>query len=99
MKYLFGIVLMLVLAPGCKEKQLTYEQLEKKLMKTMENYLIKNNSKEGQAQFEVKEVIFFAEKSRYLCEFKVNMKTATSDTIGTMKANISKDFNEVERTQ
>lgn len=97
MKYLFHLVLVLMLAAGCKERELSYEQVEKKLMKTMNEYL--NKQREGKAEFEVKEVIFFAEKSRYLCEFKVNMKTATLDTIGIMKANISKDFKEVERTR
>jgi hypothetical protein len=66
-------------------------------MKSMNDYL--NKQREGKAEFKVKEVIFFAEKNRYLCEFKVNMKTATLDTIGIMKANISKDFKEVERTR
>jgi hypothetical protein len=97
MKYLFSLAIMLVVATGCRERQLSYEEVEKKLMKTMNEYL--NKQREGQAEFTVKEVIFFAEKSRYLCEFKVKMKTASVDTIGTMKANISKDFKAVERTQ
>ena len=97
MKYLLGLVLALILSAGCKQKELTYEQVEKKLIKTMDEYL--NKQREGKAQFTVKEVVFFTEKSRYLCEFKVNMKSATLDTLGTMKANISKDFKEVERIQ
>ena len=97
MKYLFGLAIILGVAGGCRERQLTYEQVEKKLMKTMNEYLDKQ--REGKAQFTVKEVIFFAEKSRYLCEFKVRMKIGTVDTIGTMKANISRDFKDVERTQ
>ena len=97
MKYLTGIVLVLMLSAGCKQKQLTYEQVERKLMKAMNEYLNKN--KDGKVQFTVKEVAFFQETNRYLCEFKVNMKTATLDTIGTMKARISRDFKKVERTQ
>ena len=97
MKYLSGIVLVLILAGGCKEKALTYEQTEKKLMKAMDDYL--NKDRDDEVTFATKEVIFFAEKTRYLCEFKVNMKTAGLDTLGTMKARISKDFKEVERTQ
>ena len=97
MKYLFGLAIMLVVVTGCRERQLSYEEVEKKLMKSMNEYL--NKQREGKAEFTVKEVIFFAEKNRYLCEFKVNMKTAALDTIGIMKANISKDFKEVERTR
>jgi hypothetical protein len=96
MKYLFGLTFALVLAAGCREKELTYEQVEKKLMKTMNDYL--NKSREGKVEFTVKEVVFFPEKSRYLCEFRVNMKTGNLDTIGIMKANISKNFKDVERT-
>ncbi len=96
MKYLFGLAFALMLAAGCREKELTYEQVEKKLIKTMNDYL--NKSREGKAEFTVKEVVFYPEKSRYLCEFKVNMKTGNLDTIGVMKANISKNFKDVERT-
>ena len=97
MKYLLGLALMLTLAAGCKQKELSYEQVEKKLMKTMNEYL--NKERDGKVEFDVKEVVFFPAKSVYLCEFKVNMKTAKLDTLGLMKANISKDFKKVERTQ
>ena len=97
MKYIPAIVLVLLLSAGCKQKELTYQQVENKLIKTMNEYLNKN--KEGKVEFRVKEVVFFPETNRYLCEFKVNMKTATMDTIGTMKARISRDFKDVERTQ
>ena len=97
MKYIAGIVLVLILSAGCKQKELTYQQVENKLIKTMDEYLNKN--KDGKVQFRVKEVAFFPETNRYLCEFKVNMKTATLDTIGTMRARISRDFKDVERTQ
>ena len=97
MKYLAGIVLVLMLSASCKQKELTYEQVESKLMKAMDEYLNKN--RDGKVQFKVKEVVFFPETNRYLCEFKVNMKTITLDTIGTMKARISRDFKDVERTQ
>ncbi len=96
MKYLFGLAFAVMLAAGCREKELTYEQVEKKLIKTMNDYL--NKSREGKAEFTVKEVVFFPEKSRYLCEFRVKMKTGNLDTLGIMKANISKNFKEVERT-
>ena len=97
MKYFFRLTLVLMLAAGCKERELTYEQVEKKLIKTMNDYL--NENRDGKVEFAVKEVVFFPEKSRYLCEFRVNMKTGNLDTIGVMKANISKDFKDIERTQ
>jgi len=97
MKYLSAIVLVLLMSAGCKQKELTYQQVESKLIKTMDEYLNKN--RDGKVQFRVKEVVFFPETNRYLCEFKVNMKSATLDTVGTMKARISRDFKDVERTQ
>ncbi len=97
MKYLAGIVLVLMLSVSCKQKELTYQQVESKLIKAMNEYL--NKDRDGKVEFRVKEVAFYPETNRYLCEFKVNMKTATLDTIGIMKARISRDFKEVERTQ
>jgi len=38
-------------------------------------------------------------KKVFLCEFKVNVHTANSDTTGIMKASISQDFNTVNRIQ
>ena len=97
MKTLVRIGLVLLLSVGCKQKELTYQQVENKLIKTMNEYL--NKDRDGKVQFRVTDVVFFPETNRYLCEFKVNMKTATMDTIGTMKARISRDFKDVERTQ
>jgi len=52
-------------------------------------------------KFKVLEVAYYEAKAGYICEFKVNMQTRVSnqikDTIGTMTANISKDFKDVSR--
>jgi hypothetical protein len=95
MKYFFSLVFLVALVAGCKEKRLSPEQLENKLMKTMNNYLDKNGN--ANVKFTVKSVVFYPEKEYYLCEFRVNMHGATIDTIGTMAATISKDFNTVKR--
>ena len=97
MRYFFSLVFLVVLAAGCKEKRLSPAQLENKLMKTMNNYLDKNGN--ANVKFTVKSVVFYPEKDFYLCEFRVNMQGNTIDTIGTMTATISKDFNTVKRRQ
>lgn len=97
MKYFFSLVFLLVLAAGCKEKRLSQAQLENKLIKTMNEYLDKTSK--GKVKFAVKEVIFYPEKDFYRCEFRVNMQGNTIDTIGTMAATISKDFNTVKRSR
>ena len=97
MKYFFGLVFALMLAAGCEEREMTHEQVEKKLIETMNDYL--NKSKDGQVEFAVKEVVFFPEKTHYICEFRVSMKTGALDTIGVMKANISRNFKEIGRIQ
>ena len=53
-------------------------------------------------KFSVLEVIYFEDKSNYICNFKVNMKgkrvNQLFDTTGAMSARISKDFKNVSRT-
>jgi hypothetical protein len=55
----------------------------------------------SQVHFTVLEVSFFEGKKVYNCEFKVNMKQKMPerlvDTIGYMRADISKDFKTVDR--
>ena len=97
MKYFLRLVFVLMLAAGCKERELSNEQVEKRLIKTMNDYLNKNRDRK--AEFTVKEVIFFPEESRYICEFRVSMKTGDLDTIGVMKAHVSKNFKDVERME
>jgi hypothetical protein len=99
MKYFFTFVFLLALCTGCKQKVLSGAELEKKLVKTMQDFLDKE-SHPGVA-FTVKDVSYFPDKNkkRYDCAFHVNMHTDRTDTIGTMTANISNDFKKVERIQ
>ncbi len=53
-------------------------------------------------KFRVLDVIYFEDKTYYICNFKVNMKGMRTnqlfDTTGAMSARISKDFKNVSRT-
>ncbi len=97
MKYVFTLIVILALGAACKQKVLSGDQLNKKLVATMQNFLDKE-SHPG-VIFTVKEVNYFPDKSKheYNCEFKVNMHSNNADTIGIMTANISNDFKKVER--
>ncbi len=99
MKYFFTLVLLMALGTGCKQKLLSGAELEKKLVKTMQDFLDKE-SHPG-VSFTVKDVNYFPDKNKkeYYCSFHVNMRTDRADTIGTMTANISNDFKKVERIQ
>jgi hypothetical protein len=56
----------------------------------------------SRVKFHVLEVIYFEDKTIYLCNFKVDMKekriNQLFDTTGNMSARISKDFKDVHRT-
>ena len=98
MKYLSFFLLVVFMAAGCKQKTISGPELENKLMNVMKEHLEKTNNRPD-AVFTVKEVVYYPEKEQYICEFKVNVKTASSDTTGTMKAYISNDFKTVKRSQ
>ena len=99
MKYFLIFVFLLALGTGCKQKVLSGAELEKKLVKTMQDFLDKE-SHPG-VTFTVKDVSYFPDKNKkeYDCSFHVNMQTNRTDTIGTMTAHISNDFKKVERIQ
>lgn len=56
----------------------------------------------SRVKFNVLEVVYFEDKTNYLCNFKVNLKekriNQLFDTTGNMSARISKDFKTVSRT-
>lgn len=90
------ILSLIFLAFACKAK----DSVEEDLKNTMQAYLykeIKNDS--SNVKYRVQDVIFYDDKERslYVCEFTVNLKEKLFDTTGKMKANISKDFQEVKR--
>ena len=99
MKKVFIVVCSILLFVSCKQKVLSGPDLEKKLIKTMQQYLDKEA--ESGVSFTVKDVTYFPDKDRkeYNCEFHVNMHTDKADTVGTMLADISNDFEKVKRKQ
>ena len=50
-------------------------------------------------RFEVKDVVYYTEKTMYVCKFKVRMQVPSKniDTVGIMGGNVSKDFATVHR--
>lgn len=56
----------------------------------------------SRVKFNVLEVVYFEDKTNYLCNFKVNMRekriNQLFDTTGSMSARITKDFKTVSRT-
>jgi hypothetical protein len=99
MKYFFTLAFLFAVATACKQKVLSGPELEKKLIKTMQDYLDKD-AKPG-SKFKVEDVNFYADKIKkeYNCEFHVFMHVDKLDTTGIMKANIPNDFSKVTRLQ
>jgi len=87
--------LLLALACGTRPKP---EEVESRLKRTMSEFLYQSvNNDSSKVKFEVKQVIYFADKEFYECEFKVKMLQAGHDTIAGMKARVAKDFSKVVR--
>jgi hypothetical protein len=101
MRYFFTFILLVTIATACKQRIISGPELEKKLIKTMQDYL-DETGKPG-AVYKVEDVTFFADKGKklYNCEFHVNVKAAQVklDTTGIMKADIPNDFSKVLRKQ
>ena len=101
MKYIIIFFCSLAFAQACKQKVLSGDELENKLIKTMQNYLDKD-AKPG-VTYNVKEVNYYADKMKkeYNCEFHVQVRADKEnfDTTGIMKANIPNDFSKVDRIQ
>jgi hypothetical protein len=98
MRYIFTLLLFVLLGTGCKQKILSGKELEDKLKETMGDYLHKTLKPE--TQFDIRDLTYYAdkEKKRYICQFKVNVHTPTSDTTGIMRVFITNDFTKVDRT-
>ena len=78
----------------------TPDALKQKLKSTMNNFLEKS-ADPSQVKFSVQDVVYYDDKARntYDCQFKVLMsQPGHKDTIGSMFAYISKDFEHVNRT-
>lgn len=64
-------------------------------------YLYKQvNDDSTKVKYRVEDVAYFPEKKECICDFKVRMVVPDKlDTIGVMRAYISKDFKDVKRTK
>ena len=94
------LILLFAAAISCKAKNSTPGETEASLKTAMQTYLYNAvNNDWSNVKYRVVNVIYFEEKDKYICEFKVNMIAKMFDTTGTMKANISKDFKKVDRLQ
>jgi hypothetical protein len=96
------IILSGILLLSCIKK-ITRKETEDNLRRAMDLYLNHQPKVDtSKVKFKVLDVVFFEDKTVYICNFKVNMKTNLddhiSDTTGAMSARISKDFREVSRT-
>jgi hypothetical protein len=96
--FLFACALFLF---ACTRK-LSNQELTENLKAAMGQYLShRPDIDTARVKFDVLEVVYFEAPKGYICDFKVNMrdmtKTPEVDTVGTMSANISKDFKNVKR--
>ena len=101
MRFFFTFITLLIITTACKQKVISGAELEKKLIKTMQDYLDKTGKSD--AVYKVEDVTFYAEKEKklYICEFHVNVKASDVklDTTGIMRADIPNDFSNVLRKQ
>jgi len=101
MRSFFTLIILLTVVTACKQKVISGPELEKKLIKTMQDHLEETGKKD--AVYKVQDVTFYADKERklYLCEFHVNVKASDAhvDTTGIMRADIPNDFSKVMRKQ
>ena len=101
MRPFFPLIILLTVAIACKQKVISGAELEKKLIKTMQDYLEETGKKD--AAYKVQDVVFYTDKERklYICEFHVNVKASdvNVDTTGIMRADIPNDFSKVMRKQ
>jgi hypothetical protein len=81
-------------------RNLSPEELDAKLKSTMTDFLYKGVKYDSsKVKYRVQSVIYYPDKDYYDCEFKVFMSVkGGKDTVGDMRANISKDFTKVLRS-
>jgi hypothetical protein len=94
-------ILFLAILFSCHTKKPQPKSVEDALKNTMQEYLYKSVNNDTSVKYTVEKVIFYADTSKYICNFTVNVHVSSKnfDTTGIMKANISKDFSKVDRTQ
>lgn len=93
------LVLIIVLGYACQRAH-PPSDVKKGLSKAMLNFLWHDKRNDtSKIRFEIMDVTFFEERNFYECEYKVRLHVIATgyDTIGTMTANVSKDFARVKR--
>ena len=94
------IAILFELLLSCNAKNSASATVEEDLKKAMQAYLYNAvNNDSSNIKYRVENVTYTENKESYSCDFKVNMKAKLFDTTGIMKADISKDFKEVNRLQ
>ncbi|HEV3222931.1 MAG TPA: hypothetical protein VGZ90_08640 [Puia sp.] len=101
-RIVFTSMLCGIIVSSCVKK-MSNEDVQENLKAAMSLYLNHQPRIDtSRVKFNVLEVIYFEDKTKYLCNFKVNMKekriNQLFDTTGNMSARISKDFKNVSRT-
>jgi hypothetical protein len=100
---LFLIVILTGILFSSCVKKMKREDVQESLKSAMDVYLNHQPRIDTSGvKFRVLDVIYFEDKTNYICNFKVNMKGMRTnqlfDTTGAMAARISKDFKNVSRT-
>lgn len=94
------IALALALLPlsGACRRKLNPDQVKKHLEIAWSDHLQRPDStKTPRPKFDVLDVEYYEDTLYYLCEFKVRMTLSTGqDTIGIMRAKVSKDFSTIK---
>ena len=90
----FSALIILVACARTKSPADTRDQLKSAMIS-----FLATEKDTTRAKFEILDVYYFEEKKSYTCEFKVRMRIpdAHIDTIGKMRALISRDFKTVTR--
>lgn len=94
----FSVAFMCLLLFACQAEPQSV-QVENELKTTMRTYLYNSvNNDSSKVKYTIEEVNYYPEEKEYDCEFKVRMQLKNTDTVGYMKAYISKDYKIVRRT-
>jgi hypothetical protein len=101
-RLVFAAILCGIIFSSCVKK-ISANDVQESLKSAMNLYLNHQPRIDtSHVKFNVLEVVYFEDKTNYLCNFKVNMKekriNQIFDTTGSMSARISKDFRTVSRT-
>jgi hypothetical protein len=93
-----SVVFYIVVLFACNRNP-SPKELQNKLKFTMTDFLYKGvNYDSSKVKYRVQDVIYYIDKDYYDCEFKVFMSVkGGKDTLGNMRAKVSKDFTKVLR--